>query len=154
MKYIYHIEDNGNHIKCEHSNIDDCMNELMQHLFNTLGNGDNENGGRGSLWRCSQFIYDTIRSGSAYEYANCKFWVEFVDEPEEKNSKNYLLHYSAVVHNSVTIEAINREELEERRKFWEELFISDLKGICKKSKSAWHYDGNINNEGEEEIKQK
>lgn len=55
MKYIYHIEDNGNHIKCEHSNIDECMNELMQ-LFN------------------------------------------------------------------------------------------------KKSKTAWHYDGNINNEGEEEIK--
>ena len=152
MKYIYHIEDNGNHIKCEHSNIDDCMNELMQHLFNKLGNGDNENGGKGSLWRCSQSIYDTIRSGSVYEYANCKFWVEFVDGTSEEPSKYYLVHYSAVVHNSVTIEAKNYEELKERQKFWEELFTSDLKHLFnKKSKTAWHYDGNINNEGEEEI---
>lgn len=151
MKYIYHIEEKGSHTQHEHSNIDNCMNELMQELFKILGNGDGENGGVGSLWRCSQSIYDTIRSGNVYEYANCKFWVEFIDEPKEKTSKFYLLHYSAVVHNSVEIEAVNREELEERRKFWEELFASDLKYLCKKSKTAWHYDGNINNEGEEEI---
>jgi hypothetical protein len=79
--------------------------------------------------------------------------VEFIDEPKEKPSKFYLLHYSAVVHNSVEIEATNREELEERRKFWEENFINDLKEMCADgSKTAWHYDGNINNEGEEEIK--
>ena len=153
MKYIYHIEEKGSHIQREHSNIDNCMNELMQELFKILGNGDSENGGAGSLWRCAQSIYDTLKNGGVYVYADCKFWVEFVDEPEEKTSKYYVLRYSAVVHNSVTIEAENREELEERRKFWEELFTSDLKYLFnKKSKTAWHYDGNINNEGEEEIK--
>ena len=147
MKYIYHIEENGNNVMSEYSNIDNCMNELMQELFKTLGNGDSENGGAGSLWRCAQSIYDTLRSGNVYEYANCKFWVEFVDEPKKEPSKYYVVRYSAVVHNSVTIEAKNREELGERRKFWEELFISDLKHICKLSKTTWHYDGNLNDEG-------
>lgn len=152
MKYIYHIEENGSHIQHEHSNIDDCMNELMQELFKILGNGDNENGGAGSLWRCAQSIYDTLKNGGVYVYADCKFWVEFVNEPEEKTSKQYVLSYSAVVRNSVTIEAKNREVLEERRKFWEELFINDLEEMCADgSKTAWHYDGNINSEGEEEI---
>ena len=153
MKYIYHIKEKGSHIQREHSNIDNCMNELMQELFKILGNGDSENGGAGSLWRCAQSIYDTLKSGGVYVYADCKFWVEFIDEPKEKPSKYYTLHYSAVVHNSVTIEAVNREELKERRKFWEELFINDLKEMCVDgSKTAWDYDGNLNDEGEEEIK--
>ena len=151
MKYIYHIEDNGNHTKCEHSNIDDCMNELMQHLFNTLGNGDNENGGRGSLWRCSQYIYDAIRSGNVYEYANCKFWVEFVNEPKENPPKWYTLRYSAVVHNSVTVEVENYEELKRIREYYEKTIIDDLKSCCNGLGSHWHFDGNINNEGEDIV---
>ena len=147
MKYIYHIEENGNNVMSEHSNIDNCMNELMQELFKILGNGDSENGGEGSLWRCAKDIYDTLKSGGVYVYADCKFWVEFVDEPKEKPTTLYTLRYSAVVHNSVTIEAENHEELEERRKFWEELFVSDLKNICKLSKTTWHHDGNINIDG-------
>lgn len=151
MKYIYHIEDNGNHIKCEHSNIDDCMNELMQHLFNALGNGDNENGGKGSLWRCSQSIYDTIRSGNVYVYANCKFWMEFVNEPEEKHPKAYTLRYSAVVHNSVTVEVEDYEELKRIREYYEKTIIDDLKRSCDGLGSHWHFDGNINNEGEDIV---
>lgn len=151
MKYIYHIEENGSHIQREHSNINDCMNELMQELFKILGNGDSENGGAGSLWRCAQSIYDTIRAGGVYHYADCKFWVEFVDETPKKTTKHYLVHYSAVVHNSVTIEVENYEELKERQKFWEELFRNDLKKLCTKSETDWHYDGNINNEGEDIV---
>jgi hypothetical protein len=152
MKYIYHIVENGSYIQCEHSNIDDCMNELMKHLFKILGNGDNENGGRGSLWRCSHFIYDTIRSGSIYEYANCKFWVEFIDETKKVQDKRYTLRYSAVVHNSVTVQAKDKEELKRIREYYEKTIIDDLKRSCNGLGSHWHYDGNINDEGEEEIK--
>lgn len=112
MKYIYHIKENKKHTKCEHSNIDDCMNELMQHLFNILGNGDNENGGMGSLWRCAQSIYDTLRNGSVYEYANCKFWVEFVDETSKETTKQYIIHYPAVTPNLVTLNLVTLEESE------------------------------------------
>jgi hypothetical protein len=152
MKYIYHIEEKGSHIQREHSNIDDCMNELMQHLFKTLGNGDNENGGWGSLWRYAKYIYDTNRSGGVYEYADCKFWVEFVNEPEEKQVKRYTLRYSAVVHNSVTVQAEDNEELKRIREYYEKTIIDDLKRSCNGLGSHWHYDGNINDEGEEEIK--
>ena len=152
MKYIYHIVENGSYIQSEYSNIDNCMNELMRHLFNTLGNGDNENGGKGSLWRCSQSIYDTIRSGNVYEYANCKFWVEFVDDPPKELTKKYILRFSAVVDNSVIVEAKNREELKEKRKFWEDRMCRDLAHNITMSTTNWCYDGNINNEGEEEVK--
>ena len=151
MKYIYHIEDNGNHIKCEHSNIDDCMNELMKHLFNILGNGDNENDGMGSLWRCSQFIYDTIRNGNVYKYANCKFWVEFVDEPKEK-VKHFRITYSAVVHNSIVIPVRDYKDLKESREFYEKSRINELKCLCNGVYGTWQYDGNIKTECEEEIK--
>jgi hypothetical protein len=152
MKYIYHIEEKGSHIQREHSNIDDCMNELMQELFKILGNGDSENDGVGSLWRCAKYIYDTLKSGNVYEYANCKFWVEFVNEPEEKQDKRYTLRYSAVVHNSVTVQAEDNEELKRIREYYEKTIIDDLKRSCNGLGSHWHYDGNINDEGEEEIK--
>jgi hypothetical protein len=151
MKYIYNIEENGKHTKCEHSNIDNCMNELMQELFKILGNGDNENGGRGSLWRCSQFIYDTIRSGSIYEYANCKFWVEFIDETKKEQDKRYTLRYSAVVHNSVTVQAKDKEELKRIREYYEKSIIDELKNRCDGLGGHWHYDGNINDEGVDEL---
>jgi hypothetical protein len=127
------------------------MNELMKHIFKTLGNGDSENGGVGSLWRCARSIYDTIRSGDVYVYADCKFWVEFVDETKEVQDKRYTLHYSAVVHNSVTVQAKDKEELKRIREYYEKTIIDDLKRSCNGLGSHWHYDGNINNEGEEEI---
>jgi hypothetical protein len=149
MKYIYHIEENGNNIMSEYSNIDNCMNELMQELFKILGNGDSENGGEGSLWRCAQSIYDTLRSGGVYVYADCKFWVEFVDEPKEKTSKRYTIRYSAVVDNSVTVEVEDYEELKRIREYYEKIIIDDLKNRCNGLGGHWHYDGNINNEGED-----
>jgi hypothetical protein len=152
MKYIYHIEENGNNVMSEYSNIDNCMNELMQELFKILGNGDSENDGVGSLWRCAKSIYDTLKSGNVYEYANCKFWVQFVNEPEEKQDKRYTLRYSAVVHNSVTVQAEDNEELKRIREYYEKTIIDDLKRSCNGLGSHWHYDGNINDEGEEEIK--
>ena len=130
------------------------MNELMQQLFNTLGNGDNENGGRGSLWRCAQFIYDTLKNGDVYVYADCKFWVEFVNEPKENPSKRYTLRYSAVVHNSITVEVKDYKELKRIREYYEKNIIDELKFKCDGLGDSWHYDGNINNEGEEEIEQK
>jgi hypothetical protein len=151
MKYIYHIEENGNNVMSEYSNIDNCMNELMQELFTILGNGDSENDGVGSLWRCAKSIYDTLKSGNVYEYANCKFWVEFVNEPEEKQDKRYTLHYSAVVHNSVTVQAEDNEELKRIREYYEKTIIDDLKRSCNGLGSHWHYDGNINDEGVDEL---
>lgn len=151
MKYISHIIKNGSYDLYEHSNIDDCMNQLMQHLFKTLGNGDNENGGVGSLWRCAQFIYDTLRSGSIYEYANCKFWVEFIDETKKEQDKRYTLRYSAVVHNSITVQVKDKEELKRIREQYEKTIIDDLKKSCNGLGCSWHYDGNINDEGVDEL---
>jgi hypothetical protein len=127
------------------------MNELMQELFKILGNGDSENDGVGSLWRCAKSIYDTLKSGNVYEYANCKFWVEFVNEPEEKQDKRYTLRYSAVVHNSVTVQAEDNEELKRIREYYEKTIIDDLKRSCNGLGSHWHYDGNINDEGIDEL---
>lgn len=138
MKYIYHIEENGNNVMSEYSNIDNCMNELMQELFKILGNGDSENDGVGSLWRCAKSIYDTLKSGNVYEYANCKFWVEFVNEPEEKQDKRYTLRYSAVVHNSVTVQAEDNGELKRIREYYEKTIIDDLKRSCNGLGSHWH----------------
>jgi hypothetical protein len=127
------------------------MNELMQELFKILGNGDSENDGVGSLWRCAKSIYDTLKSGNVYEYANCKFWVQFVNEPEEKQDKRYTLRYSAVVHNSVTVQAEDNEELKRIREYYEKTIIDDLKRSCNGLGSHWHYDGNINDEGVDEL---
>lgn len=52
------------------------MNNVMFHIFTTLGNGDGENGGKGSLWHCAGEIYDILESGKHYSYADKEWWTE------------------------------------------------------------------------------
>jgi hypothetical protein len=123
------------------------MNELMQELFKMLGNGDSENGGVGSLWRCAQSIYDTLRGGGAYEYANCRFWVS-VEDKDEKSPKLYTFRFSAVLDNSVTVLADTYKEAREIRDNWEKILNDELANMCLNSDTKWSYDGYLNDEGE------
>lgn len=76
---------------------DEALNYLMLDLFKEVGNGDNENGGKGSLWRCSKEIYDTLKDGYSYSYADCNWQLEkgkdgiFIAKiSKKKNLKNLL----------------------------------------------------------------
>ena len=55
---------------------EDCLNRAMLRLFEELGDGDGENGGEGSLWRCAKEIYDCLASGGHYCYADMEWWIE------------------------------------------------------------------------------
>lgn len=125
------------------TNLNDCMNELMRRLFLTLGNGDGENGGVGSLWRCAKEIYDTIASGKKYSYANYEFYITVYEE-QAKEDKVFGFEFSAVVDNYMTICAKNYEEAKKEYNARLPHFIKDLKECVKKSRMDWDYDGNIN----------
>lgn len=55
--------------------VDEGLNRLMCDIFNTIGNGDGENGGKGSLWNCAPEILNTLKNYDAYEYAGCSWRV-------------------------------------------------------------------------------
>ena len=88
MKYTYHMIVDKKKTSCTHDSLETCMNELMSHLFNTLGNGDGENDGNGSLWRCAKEIYDYIASGKVYSYAGCFFYIIKEKNDEKVKDKN------------------------------------------------------------------
>ena len=78
--YVAHVyRDGQEELSCRIDDKDYAMHHMMQYLFNALGNGDGENGGNGSLWRCAKGIYDAIASGARYSYADMEFWLETVE---------------------------------------------------------------------------
>ena len=50
-----------------------ALNFLMLDIYQTLGNGDGENDGEGSLWRCAKEIYDWLNDGIEFSYADCEW---------------------------------------------------------------------------------
>ena len=109
MKYTYHMIVDGNETTSTYNSLETCMNELMSRIFNTLGNGDGENGGEGSLWRCAREIYDTIARGIVYTYADYSFYISTSgkEETEEIEDKEYTFGFSAVVSNQIIVTAKN-----------------------------------------------
>jgi len=47
----------------------------MLDIMSEIGDGDCENEGKGSLWKCAGEIYDNIKSGNEYFYADCSWQV-------------------------------------------------------------------------------
>lgn len=57
------------------TNADDGLNRLMCDIYKTVGNGDGENGGKGSLWNCATEIFKSLKNYETYEYAGCSWRV-------------------------------------------------------------------------------
>ena len=76
MYRAYYKTASGNLHTFNYEEKECAMNNVMNHIFTVLGNGDGENGGNGSLWRCAREIYDIIESGKRYSYADQKWWLK------------------------------------------------------------------------------
>lgn len=149
--YIKDNEENNIIGSFECKDKDNVMNWVMNSLFEDLGNGGmsakkNSDGSIGSLWRCADEIYDSIASGLHYSYANREFWISKNEEVEKK----YIFRFSAVVDNSVIVNAKNYDEakLMAQKVIDNEINVLENQTQC----TNWHYDGNVNDEGDEEIK--
>ena len=151
MKYTYHMVVDGNETTGTYDSIETCMNELMSRIFNTLGNGDGENGGEGSLWRCAREIYDAIASGKVYTYADCWFYISISGEEETKKDedKEFNFGFSAVVANAITVHAKTYQEARQMYLKKRVEFIDDLMEAVEGTKNEWDYDGNVNDEYED-----
>lgn len=42
----------------------------MEYFYGLVGHGDNENGGKGSLWNCAPDIFQTLWEEKEYSYAD------------------------------------------------------------------------------------
>ena len=151
MKYTYHMVVDGNETTGTYDSIETCMNELMSRIFNTLGNGDGENGGEGSLWRCAREIYDAIASGKVYTYADCWFYIRTSGEEETKEDedKGYIFGFSAVVSNQIIVRAKTYQEAREKYLKKRVEFLDDLMEAIVETKTDWDYDRNVNDEFED-----
>ena len=150
MKYTYHMVVDGNETTGTYDSLETCMNELMSRIFNTLGNGDGENGGEGSLWRCAREIYDAIAGGKVYTYADCWFYISTSGEKEvKKDVKEYTFGFSAVVSNQITVCAKNYQEAKQKYLKKRVKFVDDLMEAIVETKTDWDYDRNVNDEFED-----
>jgi len=52
-----------------------AVSHAMFDIMSEIGEGDCENAGRGSLWKCAGEIYDILKKGDKYYYADCSWWV-------------------------------------------------------------------------------
>ena len=77
ISHVYHLIINKNGAITDEAflSLVGLMNYAMKDIFNTLGHGDGENGGKGSLWRCAAEIYDTLIGFKKYEYGGCAWEV-------------------------------------------------------------------------------
>ena len=149
MKYTYHIVVDGNETTDTYDSLETCMNDLMSRIFNILGNGDGENGGEGSLWRCAREIYDAITGGKVYTYADCWFYISTSGEKEVKEDvKEYTFGFSAVVSNQITVIAKNYQEARQKYLKKRVEFVDDLMEAIVETKTDWGYDRNVNDEFE------
>lgn len=147
MKYTRHILINGTHFKQTYNNLDDCMHWMMQNIYSHLGNGDGKNGGKGSLWHCASEIYNTIKYGGIYEYADCRFWVTAEEECGEPE-KEYTFGFSAVVSNQISVKAKSYNEALTKYRSIRNDYIKDLADSIDNTEYDWDYDGNVNDEFE------
>jgi len=76
MKFFIDKRGLGGEITSFTDNIDSGLNRLMCDLFTTIGNGDMENGGKGSLWNCASEIYNCLKKKVRYGYDDCYWWME------------------------------------------------------------------------------
>lgn len=71
----------------ESESLDVVLSAAMSDIFHEVGNGDGENGGAGSLWRCAREIYDSLRRGTKYTYADITWWIESIPRESDKDKE-------------------------------------------------------------------
>lgn len=71
----------------ESESLDVILDAAMSDIFHEVGNGDGENGGAGSLWRCARGIYDSLRRGEKYTYADITWWLENIPRESDKDKE-------------------------------------------------------------------
>ena len=71
----------------ESESLDVILDTAMSDIFHEVGNGDGENGGAGSLWRCAREIYDSLRRGAKYTYADITWWIESIPIESDKDKE-------------------------------------------------------------------
>lgn len=58
-----------------------ALNAALVDLFSDLGEGDGDNGGKGSLWNCAPEIYAVLSEGKTYSYADQEWFIKEVPPP-------------------------------------------------------------------------
>ena len=135
----------------ENESLDAILDGAMTDIFNELHDGDGENGGAGSLWRCAREIYDALKTGTHYAYADCEWWIEKI--PREDVAKTWLFRFSAVLDASFTVTDNIYEQAKKKANEIASARAAELNDyIGKTGLLGWYYDGNFGDEGEEEVK--
>ena len=93
---------------------EECLDAAMSDIYAELHDGDGENGGMGSLWRCAKEIYDSLANGHRYQYADCEWWIEKI--PREQMTRKWQFPYVASLEMRIVIEDKTMEKARERAK--------------------------------------
>ena len=126
---------------------EDCLDVAMMDIFNELHDGDGENGGEGSLWRCARGIYDCLANGEHFFYADCEWWIDGI--PRKPVEKTWVFRFSAVFDTSFTVTDTSYENAKKRAQEMVGASSAELKDyIGKSGLFGWEYDGNWGDEGE------
>lgn len=133
----------------EADNMEDILDSAMSDIFNELHDGDGENGGAGSLWRCAREIYDSLATGTHYVYADCEWWIEKLCRDDVK--KTWTFWFSAVLDTSFTITDTSYERAKELAKKGIELRAASLREYFGDGLMDWQYDGKWEDAGDEET---
>ena len=122
--------------------IGTVLDKAMTDIFNELHDGDGENGGEGSLWRCAREIYDFLRSGTHYSYADCEWWIE--SSLRDDIERTWTFQCSAVINAPVTVSDSLRERAKERAEEAAARMAGSMKDYFgKPGVMGWRYDGNF-----------
>lgn len=74
--YLAVITESGKEkMSCKFDRKYDATLMVIQLLYVMLGDGDGENGGKGSLYNCADEIFTILFNGTGYCYADCTFAV-------------------------------------------------------------------------------
>lgn len=93
---------------------EECLDTAMSDIYAELHDGDGENGGMGSLWRCAKEIYDSLANGHRYQYADCEWWIEEI--PREQMTRKWQFYYVADLEKCIVIEDTTIEKARARAK--------------------------------------
>ena len=129
--------------------LTECLDAAMTDIYAELHDGDGENGGNGSLWRCAREIYDCLEAGRHYAYADCEWWI--VRMPYRPKERTWTFRFSAVLDTSFTLKGESYEETKARSDKIAKERADRLKEYVGRCLLEWGYDGNYNDEGETEI---
>lgn len=65
-------------VRKEFKNKSEALDFAMLTLFSEIHDGDNENGGKGSLWNCAPEIYRMLGEHGVYEYADLSVKIDIM----------------------------------------------------------------------------